>query len=113
MYVNNADIPIVIMYIGKFHCITFEPSNGGIGNKLNNARKLFTLNPNTRVNNSIYIIPAFPSDKYGLSVNVNPKNNTANIILTIGPAMDIFPFSSAVTILPYDPKYTAPGANIM
>ena len=43
-------------------------------------------------------------------ISIN-KNITARIIFTIGPAIEIFPFSSSVIIPVYEPIYTAPGAR--
>lgn len=48
VYEQNVSIPaiaIMTIHIPKFHLMTLEPSSGGIGSKLNNARKLLILNP--------------------------------------------------------------------
>ena len=93
--VNIPDTAMVIIHITMFHEKIFEPSSGGIGSKLNNARKLFTLKP-TWDRKYKYTIKLTLLDVIrGWIDIIIPKNINANTMLTSGPAMDILPFCSS------------------
>ena len=81
-----------------FHLSTFDPSNIGIGSKLNNARKLLMLNPIVHVINRYAIISMLADVSHGCILNPNNRKISANPRLTKGPAIDITPFSFSVII---------------
>ena len=46
---NIADIAMTINQIGRLQAMTLDPSNGGIGNRLNVAKKKLILVPSKQI----------------------------------------------------------------
>lgn len=92
-------IPVVTTHITGFHFKTLAPSNMNIGSRLKKARKLLIVNPSPQIKDNMG-----ENERNWIKI----KNIIASAMLVIGPAIEIFPFSSRDIYSPW--MYTAPGA---
>lgn len=89
---KNTRIPektIVTSQTGMFHFNTLDPSNGGIGKRLNNARNALILVPNKHIIAINEPVPVYAYEPSELPTAMNIKART---MFTRGPHMEIIPF---------------------